>query len=278
MEIGIIFAFLMAVLAKLFYPKVTGFKDILNKILLYIATPILILSAFSNAGGLPIMNYVFSSFLVTLIVVFGMYLFTQFYRMKEKDKASVFLCNAFGNTGYFGIPFALLLFGPKGALIATIFSLVHTVVHFTIGIFLANTFLGKKEMLFRFFKMPLMWVILGSVFLAYFVNVPGFFHDIAMFVPYLAVFIVGLAFDFKAITPKSMLLPLPKLFLAPLLVIPFISFIPDGYVFLFQAATPAAILNTSLAMELRYNAKLASTMTIVGSAMFILLFQVYLLL
>ncbi len=134
----------------------------------------------------PIVNFkgVFEMEINSLTLTYPLYLFfvgaslaIVFYFFgrkifKEKEQASLLaLTTSLANTGYFGIPLLLLLFGDEilGATVLIIFGLI--MHEYTVGFYLAAQ--GKyspKDALMKTFKLPIIYSVSAALIANYFYN------------------------------------------------------------------------------------------------------------
>ena len=135
-------------------------------IMLYIVTPSVV---FSGVMAAPLtMEVVLLPFLVFGISsVLGIVQLRLARRLLTDGSASILpLCVGSGNTGYFGIPVALLLFGEEGLGLYIVCMLGTTLFENSVGFYLAAR--GRysiKDALWRVLKLPSVYAFLAAVVL-----------------------------------------------------------------------------------------------------------------
>ncbi|MBU1269384.1 MAG: AEC family transporter, partial [Nanoarchaeota archaeon] len=137
--------FFAGILFRYLFPHKVRFRNYLNKYLIYFALPLLVFLSVSGTDVYSMGRYVLISGLIGVLLVVLMYFLVWRLKLSKKEKASLFLCSAFGNTAFLGIPLSFVLFGDVGARVAGIFSFVLIFFHFTIGVFLANKYVDNKN-------------------------------------------------------------------------------------------------------------------------------------
>jgi len=227
------------------------------------------------------MNYAISSIIIGLSLIIVMYFIIKKLNISNKDKAALFLCSAFGNVAFLGIPISYSLFGEEGAVIAGVFSFFMLIYRYSIGLYLSNNYLSKGTLSNQFLKKPFLWIMILVFILAQFkFKLPFVFSQIASFSTFLAIFIIGTSVDFKLINWKLFKQLFFKMILAPLiaLVLAFILSKDNLFIFVLLGFMPSAFMNTTLAIEFNFNDKLSASLTTLGTVIFIALFGLYVLL
>lgn len=280
MYLWIIVAFLLGIGYSYLPGKKLLFRNIVNRYLIYLGLPLLVFVSISSKDLSSLGSVAIISVLIGLILIVVMYFIVKFIKIKKKEKASLFICSAFGNVAFLGIPVGYLLFGAKGAFIAGVFSFVMMSFRYTLGLYFANRYLSKGILSNDYLKKPFLWILLFVFILTQFnIPVPEFLNSVSMITSYLAVFIVGSSLDFSAFKMDWLKYSFLKLILAPLVIFPVLLLlnIKDPYIFLMLAATPSAFLNTALAIEFGFDDKLASGITTVGTIVFVVFLSIYVL-
>lgn len=146
-------------------------------IMLYIVTPSVV---FSGVMAAPLSaEVILLPFLVFgFATVLAIAHFQWARRVLADGSASIIpLCVGSGNTGYFGVPVALLLFGKEGLAIYIVCMLGVTLFESSVGLYLAAR--GKhdlKESLWRVAKLPAVYAFLVAVALNLSgIGIPGVF-------------------------------------------------------------------------------------------------------
>jgi predicted permease len=251
-------------------------KEALNKYLIYAGLPLLV---FLSVRGVPVNSlgeYAIFSFIIAMAIVIVMYFIIKRLHIPSEDKAALFLSSAFGNTAYFGIPISFLLFGDTGASIAGMFTFVLLCIHLSLGLILAKKYTHSKKTIRTVLNAPLFWLLIAAFILA---EIPfsimpqagELLTVLKSVTSYLAVFIIGASLQLTAISLKTVKQSMLKLVIAPLIAIVFLVILRPIHwqTYLLLAALPSAFLNTSLALEFKFNEKLTSALTLVGSIVFL---------
>lgn len=99
--------------------------------------------------------------------------------LNEEKKDQFTISATFGNTGFIGIIVCLAIFGPQGALLATVFDLGMTFVLFTFGIYVISSSNqnGVLEKLKLFINPPVIALILGFAISMLDVTIPVILLD-----------------------------------------------------------------------------------------------------
>jgi len=135
-------------------------------IMLYIVTPSVVFSGVMAAPLSP--EVIFLPFLIfTMSCVLGVLQLKLAKRVITDGSASLIpLCVGSGNTGYFGVPVALLLFGEEGLGLYIVCMLGTTMFENSVGFYLAAR--GRhdlKSALLRVVKLPSVYAFLAAVLL-----------------------------------------------------------------------------------------------------------------
>ena len=211
----------------------------IGKLIIFIIAPFVIFEAITHSNLslgtfiLPIIAFLICSFVAFLFYSYGMYKYGD-------SRANVLsIVSAEGNTGYFGIPIALLLFDQKifgvyilGTVGVTLFE--NTVVYYLT----ARGRYNVKDSLNRLKKLPALYAfIFAIIFLYYEIKLPNFMQNfvISMQGAYvvLGMMLIGFgistiknfSFDYKFIALSFF----GKFFIWPLLML--ILVLSDFYIF-----------------------------------------------
>lgn len=265
--------FVLGVLFSHFFRERKQIRNYINKYLIYIGLPLLVFVSFHKIQDMPLGKYVIISLLAGLVMIMGAYLLIRTFAMPGKDKASLLLCSAYGNTAYLGIPVLYAIWGDVGSVVATVFTLATMPLRYSLGLFLAHSYTKRKNKLKEFFKLPFFWVLLGAIGLSYVIPlVPKPVEVVASASTALALFIVGTSMSFSSISWRTVGLTMLKLLVIPALCLPLFIFtgLKDPIAFIAISMMPSAFINTSLALEFKFNDKLASQLTTIGTSIFML--------
>jgi len=282
MEILIVFLiFLLALTSKYVFPKILIIRNYINKYILYVGLPLIVLTSLKSLKNFKFLEYIYISVIILLFIIFIIYLFIKTFKISNKKKASLFLCSSFGNTAYLGIPLCFIFFGSRGSVIASIFSIAALLLHLTLGIFLARSYLFTKKSFKTMLKSPLIiLLILVMILNTIEFQIPEFLSSISHLSVYLAIFVVGTTMDFSSFEKKTINYVFIKLLLVPIISL-FILWILNSenvYVFLFLSAMPSAFINSPLSLEFEFDTKLSSrliTLSTILSMTLLFVFQIF---
>ena len=154
------------------------------------------------------------------------------------------------NTGNMGLPICLFAYGSEGLGVAAAISSLIILLHFTLGVFLAD----RKFNFEVIFKSPPFYTIIISVLLLYYeIQLPVFIENTSFLLMYATIFLIlmslGIAltrlkiFSFS----KALISSIGRLILGPIIGLSIIYYYElDGFaagVLLIQCSMPSAILN-----------------------------------
>lgn len=253
--------------------------DVLNKLVINVAMPCLIFSSLyvadlSNITNLAVMP------MITLIVgaISGLMVFIvlTFKGYSKKQKWSVIVPVAIGNTAFLGFPMVLGVFGQTG-LIRAIFSDMGTLIMFlSLSIILMANFGGTfKEVIKRILSFPVLWaVILGVSFNLFNIPIGGIATDVIGYLAAAAIPIImislGISLQFEGFLrnlKEAGLAVIVKLFLAPLIafiIVNLLGISGMGYtIAIVEAAMPSGMLTLVLAINYKLDFKLSADCAIV---------------
>ncbi|MCL2157004.1 MAG: AEC family transporter [Methanobrevibacter sp.] len=260
--------------------------DTLNKIVINVALPSMVFitiyktdfSILQQIATLPLVGIIVGS----LCGIF-MYLVFTLKKFPEKKKWALILPVCVGNTGFFGFPVTLGIFGSEG-LIRAIFYDVSTLIMFlSLSAILMFKFGGRiKDSLKSLFRFPSLWaVILGIMF--NFLNLPiGEIFDIS--INYLAAATIplimislGLSLQFKGIKEdlkSTSSVAFIKLIFSPILAIFILGFLGfstlEYSVGIIEASMPCSMLMLVLAIEHDLDFKLTANCIVISTVFSIL--------
>lgn len=273
MDLKIIFifgSFFLGYILNKYYSKTTHLRNYFSKYLLYIGLPLYIISSFSNSSEFSISNIFLTSFVSILAMIFIGYYISKLIPIGNKGKASLFLCSAFGNSAFIGIPLLYELFGTQGTIIATIFSITLIPLRYTLGLYLAQKLANKNSGIKNIFKLPFFWVLILSMIGSLFIkNIPKSLPVIASFGTYIVLFIIGSQIKISFWSSKLANLSLIKILIMPIISLPiFILFNVNIFPFILLAGAPAAFTNSALTLEMGFNSEFASQLIIMSTIIY----------
>ena len=203
-------------------------RELLSKIVLYIALPAMIFTNLKDANISPDMAYLPILGLVTscLLLVVA-YFYCRACNYSKKTTWTIMIAASIMNTGFIGFPVSLGVFGNEGFLHAVFYDLSTSILVVVYGIVLARQFGGntrevvKKAVLF----MPIWGVIFGLIFnvfdipLTYTVEtILDYFGNAT--IP-LIMLSIGLSLDFRNVgkhLKDSLVVSVIKLVIAPVII------------------------------------------------------------
>lgn len=279
-------AILIGILTGRFYPNrahKNKLKKFLTKYLIYFGLPLFIFLSLLKHKEIKLTGYaIFITGFFTTLSLFTFIILKKHSaeNTENKIRASLFICSVFGNTGYIGIPFAYLFFGSKGLAIASLTAVIGGIIHYSLGVFLANCFLStKKFAILKVMKTPLIYSFSTALLFSRFhfvhaFQIPRSLHIFSETAIYFAVFLIGLTLSFRKINRTILIGLLFKFLFSPIIAFFFLQFTQFGILekatFLLLASTPPALINTSLAIEFNWNAEYASNFTAIATCIFLI--------
>lgn len=276
-------AILIGILLERFYPNrahKNKLKKFLTKYLIYFGLPLFIFLSLLKHKEIKLTGY--AIFIISFFIILSLFTFILISKKHTENKvrASLFICSVYGNTGYIGIPFAYLFFGSKGLAIASLTAVIGGIIHYSLGVFLANCFLSKKKFaILKVIKTPLIYSFSIALLLSRLHFVQAFHIPRALFAfsetaVYLAVFLIGLTLSFKKINRNLLTGLLFKFLFSPIIAFFLLQLTQfstlEKAIFLLLASTPPALINTSLAIEFNWDAEYASNLTAIATCIFLI--------
>ena len=203
-------------------------RELLSKIVLYIALPAMIFTNLKDANISPDMAYLPILGLVTSgLLLIVAYLYCRACNYSKKTTWTIMIAASIMNTGFIGFPVSLGVFGNEGFLNAVFFDLSTSLRVVVYGIVLARQFGGNtREVLKKaVFFMPIWGVIFGLIFnvfdipLTYTVDsILNYFGNAT--IP-LIMLSIGLSLDFRNVGQNlkdSLVVSIIKLVISPLII------------------------------------------------------------
>lgn len=248
--------------------------DTLNKIVINIAMPCLVFSSlyttntslFPKLGILPVVNLIvcFIIALITYIILSGM-------KVETKKKWSILLVATMANTGFFGYPLCLGVFGNNGLIRAIFYDIGTTILFISFNFFFIFLFGGKlKSVIKTILTFPLLWaVILGLAFNLLNIQIGTIAVSVldylkAVTVP-LIMLSLGLSIDFRGIKKNinwAAFTSVFKLIVAPIVAVFVLKlFGVSGFEYqigVIEATMPPAMLALALAINYDLDVHIAS--------------------
>jgi len=213
-----------------------------------IGSPAMVFYAITTTG--ISFNVFFEYFWYSLIAIFAFaVLGIIFLKFLKKDIITELPPFILPNTGNMGLPLCLFAYGNQGFGIAATISSLVILLHFTIGVFLAD----KKINFQLLFKSPPVYAIIISVFFLFFDIKPAvFLVNTTMMLTYAAIFLIlmslGIALTrFKVFSFRSAIISsIARVVVGPIIGFLIIKFFNlSGFaagVLLIQCSMPSAVL------------------------------------
>ena len=213
-----------------------------------IGSPAMVFYAITTTG--ISFNVFLEYFWYSLIAIFAFaVLGIIFLKFLKKDIITELPPFILPNTGNMGLPLCLFAYGNQGFGIAATISSLVILLHFTIGVFLAD----KKINFQLLFKSPPVYAIIISVFFLFFdIKPPAFLVNTTMMLTYAAIFLIlmslGIALTrFKVFSFRSAFISsIARVVIGPIIGFLIIKFFNlSGFaagVLLIQCSMPSAVL------------------------------------
>ena len=213
-----------------------------------IGSPAMVFYAITTTG--ISFNVFLEYFWYSLIAIFAFaVLGIIFLKFLKKDIITELPPFILPNTGNMGLPLCLFAYGNQGFGIAATISSLVILLHFTIGVFLAD----KKINFQLLFKSPPVYAIIISIFFLFFdIKPPAFLVNTTMMLTYAAIFLIlmslGIALTrFKVFSFRSAFISsIARVIIGPIIGFLIIKFFNlSGFaagVLLIQCSMPSAVL------------------------------------
>ena len=205
----------------------------------------------------------------------------------KEDKGIYVLLISFPNSGFLGLPICYVLFGESGLYFASIYILICTLIHYTIGLFLSlqSEFKDVKFALKGVGRFPMVYSM--CIILVLFLldldlpsTVLSGLYYLGELTTFLAVFFIGASLELfgddpvGSIAKESTYVGAFRFFISPVimfLLCIYFEIKPD--ILVLEASMPPAISNTVLAAHYSMNKGLSANITTVLTVVFIITFS-----
>ena len=274
--LGLLICFGIGGLLKHYWGRSDILRGIINKYLIYFGLPFFIVVSLIVYPSSQFWNYVLVFFLFLIITSFLFFFLVKKMKASPARKGAIFLCTAYANWGYLGIPTAYVLFGVTGLIIASIFTLIASLVHYSLGIFLSNLYAGSHKMAMqRVLKTPLIYGLIIAFLLSQLsLELPRWLFEGASSAIYLAGLVVGLSVSLNKVDRSLINGAVLKFGLWPILVFLLLVFqdfsLIEKKILLLLAFLPPAMINTSFAIEYKLDFEWASNFTTIATIGFLI--------
>ncbi len=177
--------------------SVEGLGKGLANLVLYIAQPALIVSAYIRPFDAKILENVIVVFALSVIshIIFAIVAFSSFRRAEDGRAKILRFATIFSNAAYMGIPLIVGLLGTEAAIYASVYSITFNLFIWSLGVFICT---GDKK------QASLRKVVLHPVTISSVLGLLLFFLPIDAYVPELLV--TGLAMLKELVAPLSMII------------------------------------------------------------------------
>lgn len=203
-------------------------RDLLSKIVLYIALPAMVFINLKDADiSLNMIYLPFLGIITSCLLLIIAYIYCRINNYSKRTAWTVMIAASIMNTGFIGFPVSLGVFGNEGFLHAVFFDLSTSSLIVAYGIILVKEFGGDRREVLKnaVFFMPIWGVIFGLIFNVF--NIPLFYVAESIIdyfsqatIP-LIMLSLGLSLDFSHISEHikdSLVVSVMKLIMAPAII------------------------------------------------------------
>lgn len=275
MEIAFLIAFLAGFVFS-FLPKKDAIKKYLASYLIYFGLPFLVFVSLSAGDYKKWLSFALTIVVFSILSGIIIYFLTKRIKVAPEKQAALFLSGAVGNFAYIGMPIGFMFFQEEGMALAALAAASGGIIHSTLKIYLANRYVQKSGPAFKqMLKFPLMYSMIFALILsqAGFVF-PLLLRMFAKSAIYLSIFLVGISLNLKrlekvyiwGIVLKFVVVPIVALFLLLFIKLPDIQ----KTMFVLLSLMPPALINTSIAINYKFDGSLTAGITSFGTILFIL--------
>lgn len=250
----------------------------LSHLFLYVLSPSLIFTSLIDADitageffYIALFAVILASFFFVLSRITGFFL-----RWGEDKTLPLELGSIFINAGTIGLPILFFAYGPAGVHIGAIFLLIHSLLHYTFGVFLCARQISTREALKSIFRLPMPYAALAGLLIKITgMPLPTFLWEGVSFLGdsalALGALILGMQltrvkFNFS-FWPEVSINSLYRLILSPLVAVLVLNFLPldptSRGALILQAATPTSITVVIIATEFNARPELVASMNLV---------------
>lgn len=269
--------------------EVKRLKNVIKWFLVYLGIPGIVL--YSLLGfDVPVTDFKAILAAVTISLLLNM-LFSYIGNIifNLKDKGAFMLLISFPNSGFLGIPVCYVLFGDLGLYYASIYVLVCTIIHYSIGLFfsLQSEFKDVKYALAGVGRFPVVYsmsivLLLISLDLELPEAILRFLSYLGDFTSFSALFFIGMSLElYKEKSIKKLILNTTYVGSFRFFILPAVMFLLCLYfkiepkILVLEAMMPPAIANTVLAAHYSMNKELSANITTILTVIFIIAFLLY---
>ena len=235
----------------------------LTRLFLYLLSPALIFKSVLEAeiGGRDFFFITIFTLALALSLLVISWLTGKALGWSSRDILAVQLGSTFINAGNIGLPLLYFAFGPEGVHIGAIFILIHSLLHFSLGIFLCARDQVPQKALQSIFRMPMPYAALAAILLKLTgLSLPVFLEEGISFIGEsalpLGALILGMQLSQTRLIPRWPQIgvtALLRLLVGPVLALLILILLPLDQLtrnsLLLQTATPSSITIVIIAAE-----------------------------
>ncbi len=222
--------------------------DLITNFAANIGSPAMIFYSITTTGvtlSIFLEYFIYSLIIISAFAIIGII----FLIILKKDYISELPPLILPNTGNIGLPLCLFAYGTAGLGVASAIASVVILLHFTIGVLLANKSFSLKILVKN---MPIYGILISIIFLYFEWDVPGFVENTTFLLTYATIFLIlmslGIALaKLRVISwTHASILGAVRVVIGPLIGFGLIKFLNlDGFaagVLLIQSCMPSAVL------------------------------------
>lgn len=274
-DFTIIIGLVVGIIIRQVYSGHETLKKHLTTYLMYVGVPLLVLHSLVNSKGLDygIIAGAAATYLVIMSIIF--FFIVKPTPLEDKTKASLYICSAFANNGFLGVPFCFLLFGPEGAATASIMALVGVIVHYSIGVVLANSFVHKKTNILKNIINPITIGTIIAFFISFYItSLPKPIELLSKLSTHLLLLLIGLMLVLRK-PDKWLFAGIGlKCLLSPLLMLGVLFFSPENNIvfmsLVYLAMAPPAFSNALISARFGYDEEMTAEFISYATLLFVI--------
>ena len=264
-------------------------KKFIKLFLIYIGIPGIVLYSLLSFDT-PIDDFLVISLACTISLFLNMFFsFIGNRVFNLKDKGVFILLISFPNSGFLGLPICYVLFGDLGLYYASVYVLICTIIHYSIGLFfsLEEEFRDVKYALRGVGRFPVVYsmsivlllIILDLDLPSMILNLLNYLGEATSFS---ALFYIGMSLElYKEKSKKKLIFNTAYVGLFRFLILPLVMFLLCLYfkikpeILVLESMMPPAIANTVLAAHYSLNKELSANVTTILTVLFIVGFLLF---
>ena len=244
MDFLLIIFFVSGFILKQIYKNHGHVKTGINNYMLYFGLPLLIFVSLVNSSYINIGKIISIAMLYNIFGILIFFILLRYLKIKNKTKAAIFLCSAFGNFAYLGIPYCFYFFGKEGAAIAAMFAMITALFHFSLGISVSRSYINKKSTSLKEMINPVsVGLVVAFIMSRFIFQVPLSIEKFAGLGTYLILFVIGLSVNLEKPDKNYIIGFLGRFVVSPILMIAILiltGFSSYFFIFLLLSLMPPA--------------------------------------